>query len=79
MSAAALGSPCVRVLFVCVVSAHRLNTIMDSTRILVLDNGYLAEFDTPHNLLQNKNGIFANMVASANTNKGDAHDAEQHA
>lgn len=60
----------------CPLSAHRLNTIMDSTRILVLDNGYLAEFDTPHNLLQNKNGIFANMVASANTNKGDADDVE---
>ena len=37
-------------------SAHRLNTIMDSTRVMVLDNGYLAEFDTPHNLLSKPSG-----------------------
>uniref|UniRef100_H2YLY0 ABC-type glutathione-S-conjugate transporter n=1 Tax=Ciona savignyi TaxID=51511 RepID=H2YLY0_CIOSA len=44
--------------------AHRLNTIMDSTRVLVLDAGKVAEFDTPDNLLQAK-GIFFSMAKDA--------------
>jgi len=42
--------------------AHRLNTIMDSTRVMVLDKGQIVEFDTPKNLLKKKNGVFASMV-----------------
>ncbi|XP_076633489.1 putative multidrug resistance-associated protein lethal(2)03659 [Colletes latitarsis] len=41
--------------------AHRLNTIMDSDKILVMDQGYLVEFDHPYILLQKK-GHFYNMV-----------------
>lgn len=42
--------------------AHRLNTIMDSDRVLVMDKGIAAEFDHPHILLSNHNSIFSFMV-----------------
>uniref|UniRef100_A0A8C2CZ08 ABC-type glutathione-S-conjugate transporter n=1 Tax=Cyprinus carpio TaxID=7962 RepID=A0A8C2CZ08_CYPCA len=44
--------------------AHRLNTIMDYTRVLVLDKGQIAEFDTPTNLIAQK-GIFYGMAKDA--------------
>eukprot|EP00058_Branchiostoma_floridae_P004650 XP_002590138.1 hypothetical protein BRAFLDRAFT_90871 [Branchiostoma floridae] len=44
--------------------AHRLNTIMDSTRVLVLDAGQIEEFDTPENLISAK-GMFYGMVKDA--------------
>jgi len=42
--------------------AHRLNTIMDSDRVMVLDKGKVAEFDRPSILLQNPNSLFTSMV-----------------
>lgn len=42
--------------------AHRLNIITDSTRVMVLDKGSLAEFDTPKKLLDDSNTIFTSMV-----------------
>jgi len=44
--------------------AHRLNTIMDYTRIMVLDKGFMMEFDTPQALLAQR-GIFYNMARDA--------------
>ena len=41
--------------------AHRINTIMEYDRIIVMDNGVIAEFDTPANLLDKK-GIFYGLV-----------------
>nr|XP_013101686.1 unnamed protein product [Stomoxys calcitrans]XP_013101693.1 unnamed protein product [Stomoxys calcitrans]XP_013101700.1 unnamed protein product [Stomoxys calcitrans] len=42
--------------------AHRLQTVMDSDRILVMDAGQAKEFDVPHLLLKNPNGALRQMV-----------------
>ncbi|GJJ75467.1 hypothetical protein EMPS_07825 [Entomortierella parvispora] len=42
--------------------AHRINTIMDSDRIIVLDHGRIAEFGTPEVLLNNPESIFYSLV-----------------
>ncbi|XP_076166864.1 ATP-binding cassette sub-family C member 4 [Ptiloglossa arizonensis] len=42
--------------------AHRLNTIMDSDKVLVMDHGQVIEFDHPYILLQNEQGHFTSMV-----------------
>ena len=61
--------------------AHRLNTIIDSDRVLVLDDGVVSQFDAPHTLLtaepdETKN-VFRSLVeetgaASANALKATA-------
>ena len=48
--------------------AHRLDTIIDSDRVLVLDNGSALEFDTPKELLTNpKYSAFSSMVEETGT------------
>ncbi|OCH87305.1 multidrug resistance-associated ABC transporter [Obba rivulosa] len=42
--------------------AHRLQTIMDADKILVLDAGRIVEFDTPAELLKNETGILRTLV-----------------
>lgn len=42
--------------------AHRLNTVIDYSRVLVLDHGVIKEFDTPANLLRNPDSVFSSMV-----------------
>lgn len=43
--------------------AHRINTIIDYTKIMVIDNGSLVEFDRPEKLLARKeNSLFYKLV-----------------
>nr|XP_036847848.1 multidrug resistance-associated protein 1 isoform X4 [Manis javanica] len=44
--------------------AHRLNTIMDYKRVIVLDKGEIREYGTPSDLLQQR-GLFYNMARDA--------------
>jgi ATP-binding cassette subfamily C (CFTR/MRP) protein 1 len=45
--------------------AHRIETIMDSDKILVLDAGEVAEYDSPSALLRMRDGIFRSLVCSS--------------
>ncbi|KAG0061844.1 hypothetical protein BGZ90_003357 [Linnemannia elongata] len=42
--------------------AHRINTIIDYDRILVMHDGQVAEYDTPQALLQDPRSIFSSLV-----------------
>ncbi|KAI5116711.1 hypothetical protein M0805_003223 [Coniferiporia weirii] len=62
--------------------AHRLRTVIDYDRLIVLDAGSIAEFDTPYNLLQREGGIFRGMCLKsgsfAELEEVARHKAEQH-
>ncbi|KAG2143718.1 hypothetical protein DEU56DRAFT_792331 [Suillus clintonianus] len=47
--------------------AHRLRTVIDYDRLIVLDKGEVAEFDTPLNLIQKEDGIFRTMCLKSGT------------
>ncbi|KAF9932494.1 hypothetical protein FBU30_008067 [Linnemannia zychae] len=49
--------------------AHRIKTVMDSDKILVLEKGRVEEFDAPSVLLQNRNGLFFKLAEQV----GEAH------
>lgn len=45
--------------------AHRLNTIMDYDKVIILDKGQISEFAAPSELLQNKSSAFYSMAKDA--------------
>eukprot|EP00058_Branchiostoma_floridae_P007796 XP_002593284.1 hypothetical protein BRAFLDRAFT_123638 [Branchiostoma floridae] len=44
--------------------AHRLNTVLNSDRIMVMEDGKLVEFDTPAALMSDPNSRFSAMMAA---------------
>ena len=42
--------------------AHRINTVLDSDRVLVMNNGRVVEFEPPRILLENKRSVFYSLV-----------------
>jgi len=51
--------------------AHRLRTILNYDRILVLDKGEIKQFDTPWNLFNSRDGIFRQMCERSNITRED--------
>ncbi|RKP26795.1 P-loop containing nucleoside triphosphate hydrolase protein, partial [Syncephalis pseudoplumigaleata] len=45
--------------------AHRINTVMDSDRILVLDGGQIAEYSSPTALVEQTDSIFYSLAKEA--------------
>ena len=45
--------------------AHRLNSVLDADKIMVLDNGELVEFGTPQELMSRQGGRFRALVNAA--------------
>uniref|UniRef100_A0A336LRH9 CSON001220 protein n=1 Tax=Culicoides sonorensis TaxID=179676 RepID=A0A336LRH9_CULSO len=52
--------------------AHRLHTVMDSDRILVMEHGYAKEFDIPHLLLEDTDGLLRNMVEATGPQESES-------
>jgi ATP-binding cassette subfamily C (CFTR/MRP) protein 1 len=46
--------------------AHRVQTIVDSDRVLIMDNERIIEFNTQAHLLENPGSVFARLVRQAN-------------
>lgn len=58
--------------------AHRLHTVMDSDKILVIDAGNVKEFDHPSILLKNPDGVFYRLVeTTGRTNAKNLHNIAQ--
>ncbi|KAK3013817.1 hypothetical protein RJ639_009743 [Escallonia herrerae] len=51
---------------VCTI-AHRIPSVIDSDLVLVLNDGRIAEFDTPARLLDDKSSMFLKLVSEYST------------
>ena len=42
--------------------AHRLNTIINSDKILIIDDGMVAEYDSPKVLMKDKASLLSSLI-----------------
>lgn len=49
--------------------AHRLHTVIDSDRILIIDDGKLIEFETPYTLITKETSMFCQMCKALGTDE----------
>jgi ATP-binding cassette subfamily C (CFTR/MRP) protein 1 len=45
--------------------AHRIKTILDYDKILVLQDGNILEYDSPTNLIENKQSAFSALLSKS--------------
>ena len=45
--------------------AHRIKTIINYDKIIILDNGQIVDFDTPKKLLNDKNSLFYKLYSKS--------------
>eukprot|EP01043_Picozoa_sp_COSAG02_P017166 COSAG02_NODE_772_length_17359_cov_74.661587_19_plen_213_part_00 len=55
--------------------AHRIHTIADSTRIMVLSAGRVVEYDTPDNLMEQEDSIYRSLVEESEKSHQDQEDS----
>uniref|UniRef100_A0A667X8H9 Si:ch211-221f10.2 n=1 Tax=Myripristis murdjan TaxID=586833 RepID=A0A667X8H9_9TELE len=55
------------------IIAHRLNTVMNCDRVMVLDNGQILEFDSPAALLADEHSRFRAMIEASDAKRDEAH------
>lgn len=51
--------------------AHRINTILDSDRVMVMDHSQLVEFESPHKLLSDPSSVFYGLVHKSHATTKD--------
>ena len=54
--------------------AHRIDTILSSDRIMVLDKGAILELDTPQALLQRQDSIFRKLYTQSHNRERNEHE-----
>ena len=59
--------------------AHRIESIMDSDYILVMNNGTAAEFAPPAELLKRENGFYTALVKGSIKRGQNLYNTERHA
>ena len=55
----------------CLTIAHRLHTIMDADKVLVMDNGRAGEFGTPRELCDRPGGLLSSLIDETGTSSAE--------